>query len=244
MNDQHCHDNNLQNDEQELIAFHLGEPCDENAIRARLQVDDAYAALSESVQRTLRVFSAEPVPAPDTQAAWQHLRTSLPILEPVKKRHFWQRFTLIPAGVVAVLLLIVAFFVPRLLRKHAETNEAGVIQLRPPASPAGMQGVSDHLDRAERWLTVVNHANAPLDEQTQAEGERLLTSNAVYLREARSSGDLPDAVALERLGRVLTSAHNPEEGGMQLRVEMNTDGLLFDLRILRQNHSHLTGEPQ
>lgn len=234
----------LQNDEQELIAFHLGEPCDEKAIHARLQIDDAYAALSESIQRTLRVFSAEPIPSPDTQAAWKHLRNSLPILEPAKKTSFWGRFAFIPASVIAVLLLVAAFFVPRLLRKHAEPDEAGVIHLRQPVENAGAQGISEHLDRAERWLTVVNHATSPLDEQTQAEGERLLTSNAVYLREARSRGDLPDAFALERLGRVLTSAHNPEEAGMQLRVEMNTDGLLFDLRILRQNHSHLTGEPQ
>lgn len=244
MSNQHWHDNNLQSDEQELIAFHLGEPCNEKVIRARLQTDDTYAALSESIQRTLRVFSAEPVPAPDTQAAWQHLRNSLPVLEPAKKTSFWQRFAFVPAGAIAVLLLVAMFFVPRLLRKHAEPDEAGVIQLRPPVENVGTQSISEHLDRAERWLTVVNHATAPLDEQTQTEGARLLTTNAVYLREARNRGDLPDAVALERLGRVLTSAHNPEEGGMQLRVEMNTDGLLFDLRILRQNHSHLTGEPQ
>jgi len=244
MSNQDWHDNTLQNDEQELIAFHLGEPCDENAIRARLQMDDAYAALSESIQRTLRVFSAEPVPAPDTQATWQRLRNSLPVLEPAKKTPFWQNFAFMPASVIAVLLLVAAFFVPRLLRKHAEPDEAGVIQLRPPVENAGSPGISQHLDRAERWLTVVNHSTAPLDEQTQAEGAQLLTTNAVYLREARNRGDLPDAVALERLGRVLTSAHNPDEGGMQLRVEMNTDGLLFDLRILRQNHSHLTGEPQ
>lgn len=243
MSNQHWQDN-LQNDEQELIAYHLGEPCDEKAIRTRLQTDDAYAALSESIQRTLRVFSAEPVPEPDTQAAWQHLRNSLPVLEPAKKIHFWKRFALVPAGVIAVLLLAAAFLVPRLLRKPAMPDEAGVIQLRPPVTDVATQDVSNHLDHAERWLTVVNHATAPLDAHTQAEGERLLASNAVYLRDARSRGDLPDAFALERLGRVLTSAHNTGESGVQLRVEMNTDGLLFDLRILRQNHSHLTGEPQ
>lgn len=244
MSNQHWHDDNLPNDEQELISFHLGEPCDEKAIHARLQTDDAYAALSESIQLTLRVFSAEPVPTPDTQAAWQHLRNSLPVLERTKKTRFWQQFVLVPAGVVAVLLLVAAFFVPRFLRKPATPDEAGVIQLRPPVTGVATQDVSNHLDRAERWLTVVNHATSPLDEQTQAEGERLLTSNAVYLRDARSRGDLPDAFALERLGRVLTSARNTGESGVQLRVEMNTDGLLFDLRILRQNHSHLTGEPQ
>lgn len=231
-------------DEQELIAFHLGEPCDDRAIRARLQNDEAYASLSESINRTLRIFSAEPVPAPDTAAAWQRLRTTLPVLEPVRKTHRWRWFVLAPAAVFAVLLLAVGLLMPRVFHRRAQPDEAGIIHLTPPAGSADAQAMTAHLDRAERWLTVVNHTSAPLDEQTRAEGQQLLTSNAVYLTAARNHSDLPDAVALERLGRVLTSASHANENGVELRMEMNTDGLLFDLRILRQNHSHETGEPQ
>lgn len=231
-------------DEQELIAFHLGEACDDKAIRARLQRDEAYAELSDSINRTLRVFSAEPVPAPDTTAAWQRLRTTLPVLEPVRKTRRWRWFVLAPAAVFAVLLLAVGLLMPRVFHRRAQPDEAGIIHLTPPAGSADAQAMTAHLDRAERWLTVVNHASAPLDEQTRSEGQQLLTSNAVYLTQARTQGDLPDAFALERLGRVLTTANHANENGVQLRVEMNTDGLLFDLRILRQNHSHATGEPQ
>ena len=46
--------NDLSQDEQELIAFHLGEPCDEVSIRRRLQTDEAYASLSESVMKSRR----------------------------------------------------------------------------------------------------------------------------------------------------------------------------------------------
>lgn len=233
-----------ETDEQALIAFHLGEPCDETEIHRRLQKDETYAALSESVARTLRVFSAEPVPATDTEAAWQRLRGTLPLLEKEPKSRRWRWFVLVPAGVFALLLVAVGLLLPRLRSRQVQPDEAGIVHLRPPAGTVGAEDISQHLDRAERWLTVVNHASAPLDDETRAEGEKLLMSNAVYMREARSNGDLPDAYALERLGRVLTTANHANENGVQLRVEMNTDGLLFDLRILRQNHSHNNGDPQ
>lgn len=238
------HENfSLPTDELELIAFHLGEECDEKAIRARLQSDEAYAALSQSINQALRVYSASPVPMPDTDAAWHRLRTSLPVFDRPKKTPFWRWF-LVPAAVVALLILAASVLLPGLRHKGARQDDAGVIQLRPPASGMQPRNVSDHLDRAERWLTTVNHASASLDQETHAEGQQLLLQNAVYLRDARSRGDLPDAAVLEHLERVLTAANHTDEGGMQLRIEMNTDGLLFDLRILRQNHSYSTGESQ
>ncbi len=236
--------NEFETDEQELIAFHLGEPCDETGIRSRLQEDETFAALSESVARTLRVFSAEPIPAPDTEAAWQQLKVTLPVLEKESKSRRWRWFVLAPVGVFALLLVAVGLLLPRLRSRQLQPDEAGIVHLRPPAGTAGTEDISQHLDRAERWLTVVNHASAPLDDDTRAEGQKLLMSNAVYMRDARANGDLPDAYELERLGRVLTTANHANENGVQLRVEMNTDGLLFDLRILRQNHSHTNGDPQ
>jgi hypothetical protein len=236
--------NEFETDEQELIAFHLGEPCDETAIRARLQEDETFAALSESVARTLRVFSAEPVAAPDTDSAWQRLRTTLPVLEKEPKSRWWRWFVLVPVGVVAALLVGVGLLLPRLRSRQVQPDETGIIHLTPPAGSTDAQAMAAHLDRAERWLTVVNHASAPLDDETRAEGQKLLLNNAVYMKDARANGDLPDAYALERLGRVLTTANHANENGVQLRVEMNTDGLLFDLRILRQNHSHTNGDPQ
>jgi hypothetical protein len=234
----------MSHDEQELIAFHLGEPCDETSIRERLQTDEAYAALSESVSRTLRVFSAESVPAADIDGAWQRLRISLPVLEQPRRATRWRWFVLAPVAALAMVILVAGLLLPGFLHRQPKPDEAGVIHLRPPVGYADKQDVSQHLDRAERWLTAVNNASAPLDEATRAQGEQLLTRNAVYLREARDHDDLPDAFALERLGRVLTTANHSTGSGVQLRVEMNTDGLLFDLRILRQNRSHNTGEPQ
>ncbi len=231
----------LNPEEEELIAFHLGEPCDHVAIRERLLRDEAYALLSESVSRTLRVYSAEPVAPPDTEAAWRKLRPNLPALEVPEKGSVWRWFVLAPA---ALAMLLVGLFLVGMLHRSPKIEEANVIKLQQPVEPVNAPNVSQHLDRAERWLTTVNHAPAALDGTTRAEGERLLMTNAAYLSEAHDHGDLPDAVALERLGRVLTTANHATSSGLELRVEMNTEGLLLDLRILRQNHQYHPGEPQ
>ena len=244
-------------EEEQLIAFHLGEPlslADERGLRSRLEHDAAFAALSEEIARTLRVFSAEPVPAPDTDAAWQRLRSTLPLLDAPRRRfrvpgvgigignigRGWIRLGL--AGALCLLLLALGLHTRH---RHAAPagDSAGILHLRPPQD-ATASGEANHLDRAERWLTVVNHTTAPLDPTTRAEGQQLLTENALYLRDARARGDLPDAAVLDRLGRVLTTGNHPSEGGLQLRLDMNTDGLLFQIRILRQNQTAPIGDNQ
>ena len=62
--------------------------------------------------------------------------------------------------------------------------------------------------------------------------------NAVFVHSARQSGDVAQAAVLENLGRVLTTVDNEPptpHSTLRLRLEMNTSGLLLDIRILRQN---------
>ena len=228
-------------DEQELIAYHLGEPCNHKRIAARCEVDAHYAELSAAVAQTLRVFSAEPVAAPDASAAWKRLSGTLPVFAvPAKRRWEWR---LLPA--LAALLVVAAFGFAAYLyhARKPHSDEADVIRLRPPAASANAESVAQHLDRAERWLTVVNHSSG-LDASTSVEGEQLLTKNAAYLRTARSEGDQADAVVLERLDRVLTTVRHAPASGVQVRLDLNTEGLLFELRILRQNQTQTQGGPQ
>lgn len=232
-----------QQDEYELIAFHLGEPCDERGIRARLQEDEEYAALSEVVSHTLRVFSAAQMPVLNTKAAWQRMRQTLPIWESAQRAWKWSHFLVVSAASLVVLVVLFSLL-QSLLRRPPRHDEAGVVHPSDTRRIQGLNDVSDHLDRAERWLTVLNHTPALLDAETRSEGEALLSQNAVYLSEARSSGDLTAAFALERLERVLTTAHSTSESGFQVQMDMHTDGLLFDLRILRQNNSRLNGDPR
>ena len=86
-----------------------------------------------------------------------------------------------------------------------------------------------------------------LDDTTREQAHSLLLQNAVYVRSARESGDLAQAAVLENFGRVLTTLDNEPptpHSTWRLRLEMNTSGLLLDIRILRQNDDHSQGVSQ
>jgi predicted anti-sigma-YlaC factor YlaD len=240
--------------EEELIAYQLHEGAEEGAIRQHLEHCPECAAVSDSIAETLRIFSSDPVPQPDLDRNWQRLRGNLSALTPEPRRRFRPRFVLWPvAGLAAAVLLAVIFVGVRVTRSrdgitallpainrvnHTNTaiNGHGPLTTE-PVDPA----MANHLDAAERLLTEVNHTTGSLDPATRAQAHKLLLSNAVYIRSARDHGDLAQAVVLDDLGRVLTSLDNepPKHSTLQLRVEMNTRGLLLDLRILRQNDNQL-----
>ena len=236
--------------EDDLILYQLHESADEAGIRRHLDHCATCAELAGSIAETLRVFSAEPVPTPDLPRAWQRLRPQLPALTPAPRRSVFRARILAPlAGLALAALLLVSVL---LVRHHARPAVAPSLAEIPrgpltihPVDPA----VAAHLDSAERFLTEVSHTSSPLDSATREQAHTLLLRNAVYVRTARSSGDFADAAVLEKLGQLLTTVdHDPEtaEPGWHLRFELNTDGLLFDLRILRQNENqqHHPGDPQ
>ena len=221
--------------EAELIAYQLHESSDASRITGHLEQCADCAALSESIAETLRVFSGEPVPQVDIEHAWQRLRGSLPALAPPSRPRSRPLFVWI-ASTACALLLLAFFGLP-----HARKSlQPAVVTLKPgPLSeqPTNVQ-IANHLDSAERLLTEVNHAQGPLDDTTREQAHQLLVSNAVYIQQAQSRGDLAQATVLENLGRVLTTLGHTqpaEAPGLHLRVEMHTDGLLLDLRILHQN---------
>ena len=222
--------------EDDLIAYHLHESTDERDIRTHLEGCAACSELSTSIAETLRVYSAEPVPEPDLDRNWQRLRGNLSVLTPVSQSRF--RLILWPAAglaVAALVLLTVMAIRPKpslLFNTQAMLHHAGPLT-EMPTDPQ----IATHLDSAERLLTEVNHSTGPLDETTRSQAHDLLLKNAVYVQTAHSRGDLGEASILENLGRVLTNIdHEPtEDRGWHFRIELNTDGLLLDIRILRQN---------
>jgi predicted anti-sigma-YlaC factor YlaD len=238
--------------EEDLIAYQLHESSDEAAIERHLEACFDCAALSDSIAETLRVFSSEPVPQPDLDRNWQRLRGNLSVLAPPPGRRFFPRFALWSgAGLAAAALLIVVFVGIHLTRDrdhiaallpaiHRVTHPNTAINGHGPLTTEPVDPtVANHLDAAERLLTEVNHTSGSLDPATRAQAHDLLLSNALYVRTARTHGDLAQAAVLDDLGRVLTTLDNESSSPhstLQLRLEMNTSGLLLDIRILRQNH--------
>jgi hypothetical protein len=236
--------------EEELIAYQLHEGQNEGAISRHLESCSECAEVSESIAETLRVFSADPVPQPDLEHNWQRLRGNLGVLTPQRSRGFellrWG-WAWPAAGLATVALLLLTVFGLHIHRtvqtgRNIAVNGHGPLTTE-PTNPA----IANHLDAAERLLTEVNNSSGVLDETTREQAHSLLLENAVYVRSARESGDLAEAAVLENFGRVLTTLDNEPpspHSTLRLRLEMNTSGLLLDIRILRQNDDHFQGVSQ
>jgi len=235
--------------EEDLIAYQLHESSNETAIRRHLEECVQCAAVSESIAETLRVFSAEPVPKLDLERNWQRLRGNLSVLGAGQPKRFGLRWKLIwpTIGLAMAALLVVVFIAlhgsyTMKRRPNVAINGHGPLTSE-PRDPA----IADHLDSAERLLTEVNNTQGPLDEITREQAHHLLLKNAVYVHSARESGDVAQAAVLENLGRVLTTLDNEPEtqhSTWRLRLEMNTSGLLLDIRILQQNDDRNQGAAQ
>ena len=236
--------------EEELIAYQLHESSGEGAVARHLESCPECADLSESIAETLRVFSADPVPQPDLERNWQKLRGNLSVLTPERRSVFdllrgswvWPA-----AGFATAALILLAVFGMRIHRIDQTRHTVAVNGHGPLTTEPTDPAIANHLDAAERLLTEVNNSSGTLDDTTREQAHSLLLQNAVYVRNARDSGDLAEAAVLENFGRVLTTLDNEpptEHSSWRLRLEMNTSGLLLDIRILRQNDDHSQGVSQ
>jgi hypothetical protein len=169
---------------------------------------------------------------------WQAIRNSLPVYE--KPKWSWLRLGRPLGWAVACALLIAVAFVAgrRWERKQAPSVAVAVdTQAR---QRVVIVVLGDHLDRSERLLVELNHAggNDMSGTPLRSEARELLASNRLVRQSAMQAGDLNVDASLDRLDRLLSElANEPEklsEADLdRLRQEMNTDGLLFDIRVLR-----------
>ncbi len=214
--------------EEELIAYQLHESSDEGPISRHLENCAECADLSDSIG----------------------LRGNLGVLTQERSRGFeflrWG-WAWPAAGLATAALMLLTVFGLHIhhtgeIRRNIAVNGHGPLTTE-PTDPA----IANHLDAAERLLTEVNNSSGELDDTTREQAHSLLLQNAVYVRSARESGDLAEAAVLENFGRVLTTLDNEPptpHSTWRLRLEMNTSGLLLDIRILRQNDDHSQGVSQ
>ena len=202
-----------------------------------------------------RVLDAVDTPTPPArredyvEQIWHSIGTSLPRYE--KPKSNWARFYR-PLGWAAacVLLVAVAFVAGRKWERKQGPSVAVAVD------PLARQRVvivvlGDHLDRSERLLVQLNHAEGsdlsalPL----RSEARELLASNRLVRQSAMQAGNLSNVEAsLELLERLLMELSNEPDSLTEadldrLRQEMNTDSLLFDIRVLR-SRVHSPGPEQ
>lgn len=235
--------------EEELIDYHYGESVDSDAIAHHLRECPDCARGYAAIMRDLAEISAPATPVREGdygQQVWDGIRGSLrayPARE--KKRWFqfapqnqWKGFA---AAAVACVVVIAAAFLAGRQWEHRNLQTPAVANN--VTSELGKQRVvlvvlGDHLDRSERLLVELKHAEPSTEGPIQAEARELLASNRLYRESVKQSGDPTLANALDHLERVLIEVSNEPAGLSQARLdelqkEMNTDGLLFEVRVLR-----------
>jgi hypothetical protein len=239
-------------EEAELVEYYYQESANTGERERHLK---ACPVCAQRYAELCRVLEAVATPTPPARSedyveqVWQSIAASLPVYE--KPKSIWTRYYR-PLGWAAacVLLVAVAFVAGRRWERKQASSVAVAVD------PQARQRVvivvlGDHLDRSERLLVQLNHADGndlsalPL----RSEARELLASNRLVRQSAMRAGDLNVEGSLDRLERLLMELANEpdtltEADLNRLRQEMNTDGLLFDIRVLRSRVSSPAPEQQ
>ena len=233
----------LSEEEQMDMYYEEGS----EAVKAHLKACRECAADYAKFKRSLDQIKTEDVPqrGPDYgDFVWQALRPQLIPYE--KKTTGWRGWSWwkMATAAAACLALMTAAFIGGRYWEHRNTNANDTAGAVSPGATQPQQRVvlvvmTDHLDRTERLLVQLNHADLrdkSESVQLQTEARELLASNRLYRVSANQEGDPALAGALDRLERVLVElANDPHLTAADLdrvRKDMNTSGILFEVRVL------------
>ena len=227
--------------DEQLVEHYFAEGANRVVAETHLRMCSRCQQAFEEISNALAVRAPEP-PAREPgygRRLWQSIETPLRPYPATKRRYFsWPRLALAGACLLALCAAFFAGSLWRSSRNHA--SEA--------ANPAQAKErvvlfvLDDHLDRSERMLVELSHAGGENSDSLQAEARQLLPDNRLQ-RQALSGGSDPMmASALDHLERVLLEvANSPDKLNSadiaRIEREMNTDSLLFQIRVLRARTS-------
>ena len=245
--------------EEDLIDQFYGEGDTQTAEQHLAQCascSKAYAAL----QADLAEMQFAPSPhrgLPYGQKVWASISASLAAYPPPKRKWLadpvWRGLSFAAA---CILLVACTFLGGRVWERRqalrtAQVKPAPKQQLIAPVTPKARVVVvvlSDHLDRSERLLVQLKHADAERTETASPlrdEARSLLVANRICRQNARHHDDPELTTALDRLDHLLEELAS-QPGGLnqatltRLQNEINSDSLLFEVRVLR---SRLPAQP-
>ena len=237
--------------EEELIAHAYAED-DSNAVQQHLMACAECAKAYSALGSDLADMKFADAPARDAaygHRVWESLAGSLPAYE---SRKSWFRGGLWPAlsyAAAGIAVVVCAFLGGRLWEhRHAQTVAQSHVQqheqtVAEPTQRVVVVVLSDHLDRSERLLVELKHADggnvaSPLRDEARS----LLPANRICRQNAKRDDDRALSTALDRLDHLLVELANQPEGLnsqtiSRLQDEVNADGLLFEVRVLRSRQA-------
>ena len=225
--------------EDELIELYYGEG--PSAASTHIKGCRDCSRKYSEITRSLEDIRLEAVPqrsADYGDRVWERLRPQIIPFE--KKKAGWRVWGAAAMAGCCAMLLAVAFVGGRYWERNTK-KQANIADSPRATQRVVLLVLSDHLDRTERLLVQLEHSQSPdatENAQLQLEARDLLASNRLYRVSASNAGDAALAGALDRLEGVLAEiANNPNLSAADLkrvRNDMNTKGILFEIRILHE----------
>jgi hypothetical protein len=240
--------------DEQMMEQVYGESEDRAAVEQHLACCRACADGFAELQRDLATLDRIEAPSREAcygECVWAAIAPLLPVYE-IKKHRWWSSGLVKGLSYAAVcsLLLCSAFYAGRTWERKSQPPVAH-LQAPPagPKQPIVVVVLDDHLDRSERFLVELKHAD--LDPSAMAtpmgdEARSLLAANRVCRKNAAQTDDPELNTALDHLDHLLAIAANQPDGLnaqtiSRLQKEMNRDGVLFEVRVLRSRISHRPG---
>jgi hypothetical protein len=186
---------------------------------------------------------AEPPERGETYGAevWRAISGSLPAYEVPRRRWFGIATVRGLSYAAACALLVAGAFYAGRVWEHSRSQNTAHNNAPKPKQPVVVVVLGDHLDRSERLLVELKHVdaeNSAMMPPLRDEARSLLAANRVCRQNAEKTGDPELEGALDHLDHLLSEMAN-QPGGLnaaaiaRLKEEMNADGLLFEVRVLR-----------
>lgn len=239
--------------EEELIDHYYSEDFHRAEVEAHLRICTPCARAYEELGKLLGSVRAPETPEQDPEygaRVWQSIQESLEPYRPKPQRKFSYFSKL--AYAAACLLLLAGAFLAGKMWEHAHARPAVAANPQQAKERVVLFVLDNHLDRSERLLVQLNHSiieGEKVDFLLQAEAQQLLTDNRLYRQSVAQSNDPLLTAALDHLERVLLEvANSPDELSSadiaRIEKEMNTQGLLFQIRVLRTRVTEQTRNAQ
>ena len=247
--------------EEELIAHTFAED-DKDGVEQHLEACAECAKNYAELRGDLAEMEFAEVPVRDAlhgKRVWESISASLPAYE--GRKWNWLRggpWMGLSYAAACIALATCTFIGGRLWeRREAKTLAGNHTQHKQQSVAHPPQRVvvvvlSDHLDRSERLLMELKHADADSAEMVSPlrdEARSLLAANRTCRQNVKHNNDPALATTLARLDHLLAELANQPEGLnstmiTRLQEEMNADRLLFEVRVLRSRQAASTAQPK
>jgi hypothetical protein len=226
--------------DEQLVEHYFAEDANRVVAETHLRICSRCEQVYEEISNALAVRAPEP-PAREPEYGkllWQSIQAPLRPYQATKSRYFsWPRLVL--AG--GCLLGFAAAFFFGTLWQHSRIHPSQATISPRARNRVLLLILDDHLESSERLLVELNHAGVEPgdpDAALQAEARQLLPDNRLYRQAISANSDPIMSAALDHLERVLLEiANSPDKLNSadleRIEHEMNTDSLLFQIRVLR-----------